>query len=129
MKKVFCLLFAGMFICGCEPKLPVEPEKPEEWPKGQNVYVAGVESVQGYPTARVWKNGEIQPLAGGNYADEAFSVFVSNEDVYVLGKEWLAASKYGPWAFKYWKNGKAVIFAEGGTTLSCNSIFVSNGTV
>ena len=178
------LPLAMLLLWSCESSLPEESNNLEEWPEGQNVYVAGFENVQDYPIARVWKNGkvenlasnivvrstdniirsearsvfvsgndvyvagyeemledgkqmiharlwkngEIQPLTSGNYADEAFSVFVSGEDVYVLGREWLAPIG-SLWAFKYWKNGEAVFFAQGGSNLSCNSIFVSDGDV
>ena len=100
---------------------------------GNDVYVAGydefLENGEQMIRARLWKNGEIQPLTSGIYADEAFSVFVSDGDVYVLGREWLAPSNGGPWALKYWKNGESIIFAQGGSNLSCNSIFVSDGNV
>jgi hypothetical protein len=102
---------------------------------GDNWYFDGNEIVtngdEETAQARLWKNGEIQPLESGTYSDEALSVFVSGSDVYVLGSESLypVSFRMGRWAYKYWKNGKAEIFAEGFARDGVKSIFVSDGNI
>jgi hypothetical protein len=201
------LLFAALLFWGCGSKDDILPDEQEEWPVGQNVYVAGFENVTklnsvarlwknggvqnltgnifrstgaitdsevrsrvirseahsvfvsgndvyvaGYDVivsgdnwtvngdevitngdevstkARLWKNGEMQNLAQGTFSERAMSVFVSDNDVYVLGGESLqpALSTSGRWAYKYWKSGEAKIFAEGNSHEGVKSIFVSN---
>lgn len=192
------LFFVVLLFATCGTDLE-EPEKPEIWPVGQNVYVAGFENnaqenpeatlwkngvlqnlggtdgsivrssdedltlyrseassvfvsgddvyVAGYEIfqkevketensvhyeyimlARLWKNGTIQNLSHGTLDDVATSVFVSGNDVYVLGYEIL--ENPNKFALKFWKNGKAEIFAEvGKQTQVVNSIFVSEGDV
>ena len=79
--------------------------------------------------ARLWKNGEVQPLAS-TYSDRALSVFVSGEDVYVLGSD-MPSPQTSPklQSFKIWKNGEAEIFAQGSVEWAVNSLFVSEGDV
>ena len=80
--------------------------------------------------ARLWKNGEIQNLDPGTLSDQAIAVFVSGNDVYVLGREALVpVPNPWSWAFKVWKNGKVEVFAEGNSNCRVNSIFVSEGIV
>jgi len=101
---------------------------------GDDVYVAGwdVVMIDGEMTgrARLWKNGELQPLENGTRTEQAISVFVSGNDVYVLGREALDSAPFPDrWAFKIWKNGKAEVFAEGTREWQVNSIFISGGNV
>ena len=100
---------------------------------GNDVYVAGYEIIysdgKDALQARLWKNGEIQPLENGVY-DQTLSVFVTDNDVYVLGSESLDTwpSSYGRWSYKYWKNGKAVIFSEGKPgEVSAGALFIEKG--
>ena len=102
---------------------------------GDDVYVAGydliLEEGEYVSRARLWKNGEVQELDSGVLSDEAIAVFVTGNDVYILGCEKLEPSTFwGNSAFKYWKNGKVTIFAEGHYDYwRANSIFVSNDDV
>jgi len=102
---------------------------------GSDVYVAGSEIIMNEDgsnsRARLWKNGEIQPLSKETGSeDEAFSVFVSGNDVYVLGRESLQPRPFRDrWAYKYWKNGESVIFAQGSDGWNVHSIFVSDDNV
>ncbi len=97
---------------------------------GNDVYVAGFESVSGRDTsltvrALYWKNGVAKYLT--TFADseaEATSIFVSGSDVYVAGYETLNGYTYAT----YWKNGVATnltsnIFSE------ASSIFISGSDV
>jgi len=43
---------------------------------GNDVYVAGIETVNGKQTATLWKNNKPQRLSGGSSDSEAYSVFV-----------------------------------------------------
>ena len=191
-----CLLFAALLFTGCDQDDIISPDdNAEDWPVGQNVFVAGYENnAQGNSAARLWKNGVVQNLAGSvfrssntdgtleyaearsvfisgndvyvagyeqfqkeiqvtenvvNYEtirrarlwkngvlqhltngisfDEATSVFVSDNNVYVLGREVLENPRR--FAFKLWKNGEAEIFAEGNNEWQANSLFVSDGDV
>ena len=80
--------------------------------------------------ARLWKNGEMQNLVIGTFSSRAFSVYVSDDDVYVVGNEALEPeTSTSKWAYKVWKNGEAEIFAEGYYNWQVNSLFVSNGDV
>ncbi|MEO7393576.1 MAG: hypothetical protein ABIU11_01460 [Chitinophagaceae bacterium] len=97
---------------------------------GSDIYIAGGEEItkliSPYPSlgyiygisALYWKNGNAVYLILGSYynskADEAYSIFVSGQDVYACGA--LSA--------QYWKNGNPVIL--GGTA---KSICVSEGNV
>jgi len=176
------LFLAALLFAGCDPNDDVIPEV--ELPVERDVYVVGYEQDQGYFAARFWKNGEVQMLADGSllpserklnsqvlsvfvseddvyvagcdwirdgdesinrarlwkngevqplastYSDRAHSVFVSGEDVYVLGSE-APSPQTSPklQSFKIWKNGEAEIFAQGSVEWAVNSLFVSEGDV
>lgn len=75
---------------------------------GGDIYVAGTEKGK----ATLWKNGVAQTLPGGSNAN---SVFVSNNDVYVVGGN------------KLWKNGIEQILT--GASGSATSVFVSGNDV
>ena len=113
---------------------------------GNDVYVTGYEQlsrvVEGafefIARARLWKNGVMQNLANGNFNDVACSVFVLDDDVYVLVYEFSERSNQV--ILKVWKNGQVEITTEVTIQSSSeinprsfsrivNSIFVSNGVV
>jgi hypothetical protein len=88
-----CLFFVVFVLGNCDPKVG-EIDEQDKWPVGQNVYVAGIENVQNNSIARLWKNGEVQNLAGsssnslrstGIMSSVARSVFVAGNDAYVAG--------------------------------------------
>lgn len=97
---------------------------------GSDIYIAGGEEIarmiSPYPnlghvfstSAVYWKNGnEIYLIKGGygtSQADDAYSIFISAQDVYACGGL----------TGQYWKNGNPVLL--GG---SAKSIFVSDGDV
>ena len=99
---------------------------------GSDIYIAGGEEItrmiSPYPNLGVasaisavyWKNGNeiylIKGGYGGSLADDAYSIFVAEQDVYACGA--LEA--------RYWKNG-ASVYLPGITT--AKSIFVSEGDV
>ena len=83
---------------------PYEPDKQGPAQKG-DVYVVGYEeNAQGYPVAKIWKNGVAQDLSNASYVAAARSVFVSNGNVYVAG-EYLNMQD-GTYS-NLWKNGVA----------------------
>ena len=69
--------------------------------------------------AILWKNGVEQKLTDGSLWSSALSVFVYNDDVYVLG--------HNGWnTVVLWKNGKEKYVIEGARA---HSVFVSNNSV
>ena len=78
------------------------------------VYIAGFANKQ----AKLWKNGEVENLDGGECAQ---SVFVSGEDVYVAG--------YGDSGAKLWKNGNVINLANAGNNSGAFSVYVSGDDV
>ena len=97
---------------------------------GSDVYVAGFETsdvyIQGINVgyyglfARLWKNGVAQNLTDGTARAEATSVFVSGDDVYVVG-----TVGYGRPIAKLWKNGDEQDLSDGTTPAQANSVYVS----
>ena len=90
------------------------------------MYVSGYQEDDNNPSnsirhiAKVWKNGVATSLTntlGGNDA-YAYSVFVSNNDVYVAGDDTTGA--------KIWKNGVVSYTTTSGPAASAKSVFVVN---
>ena len=138
------LLFAALLFTGCNDNnnLEPEPDKPElneqEWPDGQNVYVAGFENVQTNPVARLWKNGTVQNLTGSSEAafrsstilsSEARSVFVSGNDVYVAGYDIILSEGERIGRARLWKNGEVQQLDNGTYFDQALSVFVSGDDV
>ena len=82
---------------------------------GEDVYVVGYEQeyyidedLYELPNnvAKVWKNGAVQNLTDGSLDAEAHSVFVSRNDLYIVGYE-----GYG--VAKLWKNGESYDLEDG----------------
>jgi len=67
-------------------------------PVGQTIYVAGSSNVR----ATLWKNGVRQQLSGNNNSG-ASSVYVSGNDVYVAGHEYVSSKRTD--VAVLWKNG------------------------
>lgn len=100
--------------------------------ENNDVYVLGEETdvdATGQPTNNIvyWENGQRTIVATD--ATDAFSIFVKNSDVYVLGR--LGGPGFSQGDAKYWKNGVASSFTNGGTrpvgyqiTVSGNDIYV-----
>ena len=87
-----------------------------------DVYVAGyVLNKQGISVATLWKNGKAQSLTDGTLSAYAYSVFVSDGDVYVAGDDGVAAT--------VWKNGVAQRLSDGTRTARAHSVFVSGNDV
>ncbi|HEY5747864.1 MAG TPA: IPT/TIG domain-containing protein [Chryseolinea sp.] len=80
---------------------------------GANVYVAGYEALHDPgrpPVAKYWKNGTEVKLTDGSKSAYANSIFVWENDVYVLGDE---ENPGGAKILKYWKNGTSVNLTDG----------------
>jgi serine/threonine protein kinase len=101
--------------------------------KVDNVYVVGVVDED----ATLWKNGKMQRLTDGTHASEANSVFVSGNDVYVVGWEMKTyavaqvSAKYqsGVKIAKLWKNGVPHNLTDGTYSAEATSVFVSGNDV
>ena len=118
---------------------------------GKDVYVAGyiwVEEYTGQPkghagsaggtfsidysdwrsvnVATLWINGKAQHLTDGTYTAHARSVFVSENDVYVVGWE---RNEQGRSAAMLWKNGIPKKLSDGTDFAGANFVFVSGTDV
>lgn len=93
MKKIFFLLLA-LTVIGCNN---VEKTVKSKTQKPVDVYIAGVKN----NNAAYWKNNEEFLLSGGENA-QADTIFVSNNNVHVLGKKY---SDIWRTEYLYWKNG------------------------
>ena len=112
------LLFAVLLLAGCGSK-DNPPDEMGEYPEGKNVYAAGFEKdAQGNPVAKVWKNGVLQTFTknagsivrtsetdGSVFYSMATSVYVSGNDVFVVGYVSLTAASGPPIRARLWKNG------------------------
>ena len=89
-----------------------------------NVYVAGHEkNDQGFYVATLWKNGVPQALSDGTTNTQAYAVYVSGTDVYVVGY----ITNLGKKAAVLWKNG--VVDTIGGEDSEAKSVFVKDTDV
>ena len=152
MKKVknqiIYLLLAVLMFWSCNSKN--EKIQPDEWTFGQDVYVAGYENkTQENSIARLWKNGKVQHLESGQdnilnssgdyelHSSKAFSVFISDNDVYVAGYEKFVKEFPHPngahWEYiskaRLWKNGIMQDLANDDVIDYAVSVFVSDGDV
>jgi|GEM_PF-393747 len=91
-----------------------------------DVYMAGRECYDsdGHNLAKLWRNGTEQALAFGSdtVSSAAYSVYVSDSDVYVAGYEHNGQKQRGV----LWKNG---VDQNWGGDNAFNSVFVSSGSV
>ena len=156
MKKVknqiIYLLLAVLMFWSCNSKKENDqPNDQGEWNFGQDVYVAGFENnAQKNSVARLWKNGKLQHLENGQdnilnssgeygelYESKAYSVFVSDNDVYVTGYEMFRKNIELPngtrWKYttraRLWKNGIMQNLSNEGLDDMAFSVFVSDGDV
>ena len=132
------LLIATLLLCGCKSKEDDLINEQEEWPVGQNVYVAGFESLHDNNVARLWKNGNIQNLSGnagtsfradGVVSSIARSVFVSGDDVYVAGYDVISNETEVIARARLWKNGIMQNLPNGVFSDEAISVFVSGNDV
>ena len=102
---------------------------------GKDVYVVGEKQLttynfdyKFYPTVAIlWKNGIATNLSNGNTRANATSVFVSENDVYVCGYEFIHMSNTaggGTNNGKIWKNGVTGVVSKTNNNLIPTSIFV-----
>lgn len=92
-----------------------------------SVHVVGFQKNSYFFTAKYWNNGIVQHLSdeSGCYA-WANDVFVSDDDVYIVGYEYNAA---GRGIVRLWKNGVGQDITDGTKFARPHSISVSNGDV
>jgi len=155
MKRVVLMIITaltcGMVLTGCDSELATEYNTKNELtvdPNKYDVYVAGHEaSGQEYSAyygtdyrnvAKLWNNGVGQNLTDGTRDARATSVFVSGNDVYVVGyeasgQEYIDNDCVGT-QYRYvatvWKNGVAQKLTDGTNTHTyAHSVYVSGSDV
>lgn len=96
------------------------------------VYVAGWKSHYSPAgnTVVYWKNGKQVSLTNGENYAYATAMYVSGEDVYVIGEETIMDDKANQYIIaKYWKNGKQTQLSPDNRVVHPSSIFVSGQDV
>ena len=95
----------------------------KEKTKTPDVYVAGTEkNDDGNTVAKYWKNGKAINLSDGTIDEDAISIFVVGNNVYVLGYSY--GSPHGK--VKYWKNGVVTYLTNGTFSAYAKKIIVVN---
>jgi hypothetical protein len=90
------------------------------------VYVAGTNYSGNKSVAMLWTNGEATPLTNGSNYAEAYSVYVSGNNVYAAGYE---ANASNVSVAQLWINGKANPITDGIKDASAYSVYVSGSDV
>jgi hypothetical protein len=89
---------------------------------GQDVYVVGTKmDAQGIMVATLWKNGVAQNLTDGTHNAKAYSIHISGEDSYIVGRNGKMAT--------LWKNGIAQNLTDGTNYAEARSICVTDSDV
>jgi len=88
---------------------------------GNDVYAMGYDAARFHTVAGLWKNGVAQHLTVGSNLTEAYSVYVSDSNVYVAGREQNKAN--------LWKNGEAQSLTDGTFSACAHSVFVTGNDV
>ncbi len=114
MKKPFTLLLIVFAFNACNESVP-------EKKVATTIYVAGSEG----NVAKYWKNGVATSLTDGDNPATAKSIFVSGQDVHVVGYELNGRNKVA----KYWKNGIGTDLTDGTDNVEAHSVFVSGSDV
>lgn len=141
MKKNYLLIVVVLVFCSCQKEISKEVSNTEvsntrapntNASQQVDVYVAGVEmGSSGYEVAKYWKNGQAVSLTDGTAHAQAYSIFVSANDIYVCGDVgYVVDVVTSPQAY-YWKNGSAVILGAGyarSIAVSGNDIYVCGYT-
>lgn len=83
------------------------------------IYVAGYEKIGMNSFPVFWKDGEKTQLPCNSVCSKTSSIFVSGEDIYIVGNELENSNYIG----KIWKNGVATILSNGGNTNNSYSPF------
>jgi hypothetical protein len=119
-KSIFILLSGIIFLSGCKKDKADAPA-----PKPKDVYVAGYEVNTNFTDgqATYWKNGTKVnlPTTTGSFSD-AQSIFVTNDAVYIAGKD-------NAEGVVYWKNGTKIKLAGFPEALNTGGIFVAGNDV
>lgn len=128
MKKTFFYLVIGIIsylavsvlFTACE-KSATDDENIENTTEIKGVYVAGTEN----GVAKLWKDGVAKNLTDGTHNAEALSVFVSDNDVYVVGFESNGSHEVA----KLWKNNVPISLSTGNENARAQSVCVSGNDV
>ena len=88
------------------------------------VYVAGYEKNDNKRIAIIWINGKAENLSDSLTSTVANSIYVSNNNVYVVGR-----AIEGQYTAKLWINGVGKSLSNGKTFAKANSVFISGSDI
>ena len=88
---------------------------------GSDVFVFGVEVVNGINVIKYWKNGIASTVTDGTFDAEAWAFTLSGSIAYIAGWE---KNNSGIYVAKYWVNGSPVVLSDGIKDAGCIGIFV-----
>lgn len=91
---------------------------------GTDIYVAGLQLVNGNHIATYWKNGVLIALPS-NHFSRANSIAVSGNDVHICGFD-LSNNRQ---VASYWKNGIQTILSDGSKNVVANAIYLDGADV
>lgn len=115
MKKILSIILIALAAVSCSKK----DDSPE--PKKQTDVYAIITEYSPIEQSYIWKNGTKTLLGKG----KANRLFVSNNDVYVIGKE----TQNGKDIIKFWKNGSPSMLTDGQKDAYATGIYVLGNDV
>lgn len=120
----FVIFFVCLFCLSCKKKSNTEinPEIPAD------VYVTFSNTYKTY--GQYWKNGEIVNLATTNNFANTRAIFVSDNDIHVVGDASASSNIiYSPFIGQYWKNGVVSNIENGIASKLLYDVVASEGDV
>lgn len=91
-----------------------------------DVFVVGSLPVSNVDRAVFWKNGMLTYLTDGTNEAEAEAITITNNDIYIAGRE---KNNNGKWVAKYWKNGVVTNLTDGSKDAHVNTIEINNNNI
>ena len=126
-KKYFAIILYNVILLSSCQKEINNADRVTNPDTETNVYIAGTEWDGVNIIPKYWKNGTAVNLSTTSKNVEAYSIYVSGNDVYVAGKVYADNPVFpGDGIAIYWKDGNPVYLTDG---ISANSVIVSGNDV